>query len=393
MFPPPPVFFYARRMKKPKLQKVLGQPSWHLATKNVELFVTRTGGHVGPITFQLGRRKIQPMSVAPWCQEKSAASLIPLLHALRGDFFCLPFGGNAKPWRGEKHPPHGETANGVWDIEALLTDHGTYCLHLSMETNVRPGTVDKLLFLREGHTAVYCRHLLSGFRGPINPGHHAMLRFPDEPGSGIISTSRFVYGQVFPEDFERPEQGGYSILKNGAVFDSLEKVPLRTGGATDLTRYPARRGFEDLVMIVADEQLPFAWTAVAFPGEGYAWFALKNPRVLRNTVFWISNGGRHYPPWSGRHVNVMGLEEVTAYFHYGLCESVQPNPISKRGHPTCVQLEPEQSFEIDYIMAVAPIPSGFKQVAKIEPVKNGVCLVPPRGRPVNVPLALEFLDL
>ena len=48
-----------------------------------------------------------------------------------------------------------------------------------------------------------------GATGPTTVGHHAMLKFPDEPGSGVISTSRFVYGQVFPEPVERPDSRGH----------------------------------------------------------------------------------------------------------------------------------------------------------------------------------------
>jgi len=141
--------------------------------------------------------------------------------------------------------------------------------------------------------------------GLMDLGHHAMVQFPDRPGSGNLSTSRFLYGQVFPGLFETPENRGYTALRPGAEFTSLQRVPTQSGEVADLTSYPARRGYEDLVMLVSDASLPLAWTAVTFPQERFVWFALKNPRVLRQTVFWISNGGRHYPPWSSRHVNVM----------------------------------------------------------------------------------------
>ena len=120
----------------------------------------------------------------------------------------------------------------------------------------------------DGENVVYSQHVVSGMSGPMNLGHHAMLKFPDVPGSGRVSTSRFVYGQVFPEAFEFPEKGGYSWLKAGAEFSSLEKVPTLDGQTADLTRYPARRGFEDLVMLVSDAEQPFGWTAVAFPQAG-----------------------------------------------------------------------------------------------------------------------------
>jgi hypothetical protein len=376
---------------KPKLQTKLGQPSWRLAVGPVELFVTQTGGHVGPVTFQVGDKRIQPYSVAPWAEEKTDSSLPPMLKALRGDFFCLPFGGNTAPFRGERHPAHGETANNRWTLESASAGD----LHLSLRTKIRRGRVDKFISLREGHTAVYQRHVISGISGPMNPGHHAMLKFPDATGAGNISTSRFMRGDVVPVPVENPADRGYSCLKTGGTFRSLEKVPLQDGGWTDLSVYPARRGFEDIVMLTADARLPFAWTAVVFPHEGYVWFALKDPRVLRQTIFWLSNGGRHYPPWNGRHVNVLGLEEVTSCFHYGLAESAGKNPLSANGVPTCLQLNSKTPTVVNYIMAVAAIPKGFDHVAAIAPAADGrsVKLFSRSGKTTVAPLDLNFLGL
>jgi hypothetical protein len=181
------------------------------------------------------------------------------------------------------------------------------------------------------------------------------------------------------------------MLKPGAEFETLSEVPTLTGETADLSRYPARRGYEDLVMLVSDESMPFAWTAVTFRKQRYAWFALKDPRVLRSTLFWISNGGRHYPPWNGRHVNVMGLEEVTSYFHPGLAESVVENPISKRGYPTHVQLDANRPLVVNYIFGVTAVPAGFERVDAIEAGDGGVTLRS-GGISVRVPLDLSFLN-
>ena len=378
-------------MKTPRTKVVLGQPSWRLASSQVEAFVTEQGGHLGPVTFDRAGQKIQPFSVAPWAGEKIDPKLPPILRVLRGDFFCLPFGGNGTPYHDEQHPVHGETANAKWHWESLRAKGGRKCLHLSLAPKVRPGRVDKRIFVIEGHNVVYCQHTIAGMGGPMNLGHHAMLKFPDAPGSGVLSLSPFVLGQVFPEAFEQPENGGYNCLKAGAPFYSLERVPTLSGETADLTRYPARRGFEDLVMVVADERLPFAWTTVTFPKEGYVWFALKDPRLLRNTVLWVSNGGRHYPPWSGRHVNVLGLEEVTANFHYGLAESVKPNTISNQGYPTCCQLDPDTPLVIPYLIGIAPIPAGFDRVTRVEPAAEGITLCSASGKQAPAAVALDFL--
>lgn len=374
-------------------RNVRGQLSWRLASDQVEAFVTETGGHLGPVTFDRRGRKWQPYSVAPWAEEDIRPPLLPILKVLRGDFFCLPFGGNGTKFQGEQHPVHGDTANARWRLESLGRGGDATTLHLSLETRVRPGRVDKSISLLDGQNAIYSEHVVSGMQGPMNAGHHAMLKFPEEPGSGLVSTSRFVYGQVLPGAFELPENGGYSSLKPGAQFKSLDQVPLATGGNADLSQYPARRGFEDLVLLASDADAPFAWTAVAFPKQRYVWFALKDPRVLRSTVFWLSNGGRHYPPWSSRHVGVMGLEEVTAYFHLGLAESARQNALSRKGIATCFRMSSDKPLSIRYIMGVASVPAGFSRVVSIEPdsKSRAITLRAANGKQARAPVCLDFL--
>lgn len=376
-----------------KLHSIAGQLSWCLATNEVEAFITRDGGHLAPVVFDRRHRKITPLSIAPWATEKVPADTPQILKALRGDFFCMPFGGNTSAVRGKQYPVHGETANARWSLECSNISSEESTLHLQLRTRIMPGTVDKYVTLKSGHNAVYCRHVIAGMSGRMSFGHHAMLRFPDAPGSGLISTSAFLRGQVAPLPVEMPENRGYSMLKPGAQFQSLETVPNVFGTTSDLSQYPANPGYEDLIMLAANPGLPFAWTAVSFPAERYVWFVLKDPRVLYQTILWISNGGRHYAPWNGRHGNVMGLEEVTSYFHYGLKESIARNPWSDAGIPTSKMLSARKPLSVNTIMAVALTPRGFGRVTDIS-VSNGkesVTLIDTTGSKVTCPLDVGFL--
>lgn len=376
-----------------RTKKIFGQSSFVIRNDAVEAAVTALGGHLGPVTFRVGTKKIQPFSVAPWWKEKLAPGTPVLLRVLRGDFFCLPFGGNAKPWHGEKHPPHGETANAKWKFESLRRSGEETTLELSLKTKVRPGHVLKRIRLVRGHAVVYQEHVISGMSGPMSLGHHAMLKFPDAEGAGRLSTSKFVLGQVFVEPAELPAQRGYSVLKPGATFERLDAVPDITGHTADLSRYPARRGFEDIVMLVADAGLKLAWNAVAFPEEGYVWFALRDPRVLASTVLWISNGGRHYPPWNGRHINVMGVEDVTAWFHYGLAQSAEPNPLTTLGYATHRVLSADSPLSVRYVMGLAPIGKRFERAANVHWDESSVTLEGEAGETVTVPVDVKFLGL
>lgn len=369
----------------------LGQPSWRFSSDRVEATITRLGGHLAPVRFCLSKGMVQPFSIAPWAEEKLPADTPPILQALRGDFFCAPFGGSGDPKYKEQHPPHGETANASWKFESLRKSKTETQLHLSLKTKVRPGRVDKMIRLRKGETAVYCQHILSGMSGGMNLGHHPTLKFPDAPGSGLISTSPIHFAQTWPTILEDPAIGSYSSLKPAAIFTRLDRVPMANGGVADLSRYPTPRGFEDIVMVVHEAKPDFAWTAVSFPKERYVWFSLKDPRVLRSTVFWMSNGGRHYPPWNGRHISVMGLEDVTSYFACGLVPSIRPNPISKRGIPTSLSLRAAKPLVVNYIMGVAAIPAGFERVKTINLGKGVVTLVSDRKRRVTVPIDTAFL--
>jgi hypothetical protein len=373
------------------LADVEGQPSFELASDRVSLAVTRLGGHLGSAVFKLGRKKVAPLSVAPWARERLSAGLPSILRVLRGDFFCAPFGASDEPWEQEKHPPHGDSANLPWHMVSSDHTDGVARLHLLMDMRVRPGRIDKEVELRPGETNVYLRHTLSGASGPMCFGHHVMLAFPQDEGSGLVSTSRILRAQVAPEAFESPAAGGYQCLKTGAMFRSLDRVPLAAGGFADLSRYPAREGFEDIVMLTHQASDELAWTAVVFPSEGYAWFALKDPRVLRSTVLWHSNGGRHYPPWNGRHRRVLGLEDVTAYFHYGLPASARPNPVNRDGFPTALDLHPDRPLIVPYIFGVVAVSGDFGKVRNIRPTAEGIELTDTVGKRVSARVDLTHL--
>jgi len=375
-----------------KTRSIQGEPSWEFESDLVRAAVTVAGGQLGPVVFDLGRKKVQPFAVAPWAGTRAAASLPPILRALRGDFFCMPFGGNLSPYRGESHPLHGETANADWRLEELFLQHGSATFRASLRCSVRPGVVRKEIQLRRGQTAVYSRHSLEGFSGPMSFGHHAMLAFPDREGSGLVSTSRLRFARVYPGEFEKPENGGYSSLKPGAHFRRLDSVPMANGLRADLSRFPARAGFEDLVMISQAPDQSFAWSAVSFPRDGYVWISLKNPAVLPSTVLWHSNGGRHDAPWSGRHRRVLGVEEVLSYFHEGLAQSVAPNPVQKAKIPTFVRLNPKRPLMVSSIMALAAIPPDFDHVRQISPKGNGLEIKSRSGKGVLVPVDLSFIE-
>jgi len=353
---------------------------------NVSFDLTRVGGQLGSVKFRLGRQTVEPFSTAPWCDKPEAQKCIPLLRELRGEFFCAPFGAGPT-WRGEAHPPHGESANARWKVET--SEPG--CLVATLRTRVRPGKITKIIEAREGETNIYQTHVLETFQGAMCLGHHAMLDFTRN-GPGRISTSKILLAQVLPAPFENPASGGYCSLKQGAWFQQLDCVPMAEGGMADLTRYPAREGFEDLVMLHHKDADDFAWAAVVFPEKKFIWFSLKNPAHLASTVLWHSNGGRHYAPWNGRHRGVLGIEDVTAYFHLGLAASLQNNPWKEKGVPTALSLGRKKNTRIPYIMGIAPLVAGFDSVLSIQRTDVGIRLSSASGAHIDHVVDTSFLQ-
>ena len=74
--------------------KVAGVDSWFLRKGHVDAALTEVGGHLGPVCFKLGNKVVQPYSVAPWATETISPTEPTIMRVLRGDFFCMPFGGN-----------------------------------------------------------------------------------------------------------------------------------------------------------------------------------------------------------------------------------------------------------------------------------------------------------
>src|SRR5882672_226789 len=167
----------ARTPPKATVRTIHGAPSWRIANDVVEAWITRDGGHLGPVTFNTPFGRIQPYSVAPWLPRDAGRSSPRVLRNLRGDFFCLPFGVDAKPGRRESHPLHGETAGARWQrVSCVQSDTGTE-LVAQLKPKVRPGLVTKRIRILSGQTVLYCSHEIAGMEGPMSLGHHAMLRF------------------------------------------------------------------------------------------------------------------------------------------------------------------------------------------------------------------------
>jgi len=373
------------------------QPSWVIASDQVELAVTKLGGHMAPVTFfRAGERPVQPYYISPW-QDENVSVPVPVLAPLRGDFFCLPFGGNTKSFRGETHPPHGEACGGSWSLEGCVTRGKVVTLELGFETRARPGHIRRELSLVAGHNVVYSRTLVEGFAGPAPFSHHAILSVPERERALLCSCSPFWRGLTYPMDFGSPAAGEYQSLAPGATFRDLAKVQsiFRGRPPEDCTAFPTRPGFCDLVQTFErpakrDASRP-SWVTVVNTEEGWLWFAFKDPRQMPGRIFWMENRGRYNAPWNGRNA-CLGIEDGCMYFDLGLVESCGTNPVSRLGVKTCAEFGGETPVDIRYVQGVARVPRNFGRVRDLVFGKRSVVFHSANGRRVKVPVAHEFLS-
>ena len=376
---------------------VHNQSSFLLANEMVSVAITKCGGHIAPVTFAgSGEQQITPYYISPWQDEEPEDMPAEVLVPLRGDFFCMPFGGNASEYKGEKHPPHGETATGVWsfvDDETSRPDCSR--LTLALDTHIRKGRVTKEIFLRERHPVVYQRHTVEGFVGPTSVGHHAILAMPDEKEAFAISTSPFCLGMTNPGVFSDPAQGEYQMLAVGKTFGDIKQIPtlFKDPDVVDCSRLPLQRGFSDLFAVVADIEAlngTPAWSAAVNTKEHWVWFSLRDPRKLPTTAFWLENHGRHSFPWNGRN-QCLGIEDICGFFADGLAASVNENTLSDQGIATAITCSDATPADIRSIQGAVSVPATFDRVAEICFGDNEITLRSESGQLVTVPLNYKFV--
>lgn len=370
------------------VRRIHSQPSWVIENDQMELAVTQLGGHMAPVVFyRTAKQPVKPYHISPW-QDEGLKINDPVLIPLRGDFFCMPFGGG-KEANGRQHPAHGETASSRWTFGAVARQGVVTTLTLTMDTKVRPGTVTKRLMLVDGHNIVYAQHRIEGFAGPTTPGHHATLRLPAKDGTFRLATSPFAYGTTHPKAFADPTAGEHQSFEVGAAIHDLREIPLRFKDAkapADMTTLPARTGYVDLMAVYKRPAAEPGWMTAVNTEEGYVWFSLKDAAVLPGTVFWLENRGRYAAPWGGRN-RCLGLEDVCWYFD----DSYVPNPVSRLGIPTFMNMDGRKPVTINYIQGAAKTPAGFDIVKTIEFSPGAITLISASGKRVKVPVRHEFL--
>lgn len=311
----------------------------------VSLSIDLSVGHIANLTIHDGDRILTPLHRAPWVDDPAAEfpeATAPNVKRLSGDFFCAPFGRNDV----EEAPSHGWPANSAWDHVETIRRGDRLTTVFRLQRRVMGAVVEKRIALIAGHPFVYQEHSFTGGAGAVSAAHHVMVHMADG-GDLAFSQKRDV--QTPPEALETDPARGRSVLAYPAKSDDLTAFPRADGGMADLSVYPIGQNHEDFLTLVEASGQPLGWSIVSRKAERDRIIVLKRPDTLPVTMLWMSNGGRDYAPWSGRHTGVLGIEDARASA-LGHAQSCRSNDLNRRGIPTAFALGNEQRIIVRQVI-------------------------------------------
>lgn len=319
----------------------------------VTLSIDASVGHIAGLTVRDGARLLTPLHRAPWVDDPVSSfpsGTAPNVRRLSGDFFCAPFGRNDI----EDAPSHGWPANSAWDHTDLIRHHDRITAIYRLARPVMGASVEKRITLVAGHPFVYQEHSFAGGAGAVSAAHHVMVQMQE---GGDLAFSPKARALTPPQALETDPSRGRSILAYPAQTKDLTAFPLASGGEADLTKYPPGVGHEDFLTLIEAPGRTLGWSVVSRKAEQDRILVLKCPQVLPVTMLWMSNGGRDYAPWSGRHTGVLGIEDARAS-PLGHADSCGENEFTRTGVATAFDLGKERRTVVRQVIgACAADPS------------------------------------
>ena len=310
---------------------------WRIAWNCGSAEIQALGGMLGPATFEVGGKAIQPFFVAPWASEEGSEALPGLLRALRGEWPCVPFGvERSEPlsgWEGQgigigDGEPHGYGANQYWHLIDSGTDWIEIGISYPPDHPIRG--LRRRIAGRAGAAALDIDLWIEA-RMDIDLGLalHPTFRLPETPGALQIEVAGLSGGMSFPAALDATSQAA-----PGCLFNRLDDVPGRSGRSLDFSRQPFAEPNEDLLQVQATSGV------VRLTNAEERWIAQVSfdPVLFPSVVLWVTNRGWRDFPWSGR-IRALGVEPARSAFDLGQPVSSDPaNPLSKSGVPTAIRV-------------------------------------------------------
>lgn len=352
-----------------------------LVTDGISVLFDPVCGVIDEVVFACeGGEDLRPLHKAPWTRagERPPPSVPAIEQRLAGDFFCAPF-AKARP----DLPLHGWAANGDWQqVKAPSNMPGTQTAIYQLRQKVEGAALTKQICVRSGHPFVYQTHIFTGGAGEIPIAHHAMLHVP---GGARLSFSPKSEGRTGPIPPETEPVKGRSILAYPQTFTSLASLRRADSAIIDGSFYPFDRNHEDVVVLSECPTASIGWSAAVADQDGFVFLGLKDASLLPQTVIWMSNGGRYYPPWNGRHTAVIGIEEAAVDFH------LADNGKDGKSVRTALTLAPDTVTRIRYAFGAFRVPRGWSRVSDVAVSDHHVVITDAGGDARTFPFDGRFL--
>ncbi len=263
---------------------------------------------------------------------------VNLLYTLGGNFFCFPNFGPDSTYNGVTFPPHGFTANGMWNIVKYGTDGDIGALWLLSVMRGAPPyayTAYKIDMLLPNHPVLYTSVTIDNPQETdilTNAAWHNTAGPPFLESGCVINLCADRFSTVVSGS----EFDSTGRLAFGEQFDDLAKVPLRTGGTCDLRTVPGMIGYSDFITGAVPNDSALGWASIINPVQQMVYFTFfPGPKALteeempiRFNNLWMQYGGRKFNPWAmyeggADQTFCLGLENSTGYYAMGLDEAVK----------------------------------------------------------------------
>jgi len=340
------------------------------------------GGVIDAVTIEVDGQRIAPLHKAPWVKsgERFGPEVAAIEQRLAGDFFCAPFAqsdGDA--------PIHGWAANGMWKGAGKeLGPDGATTAAYELAQTIFGAHLRKEITLVPGHPVVYQTHVFTGGPGLLPVAHHAMVHVP---GGAALSFSPKAFARTPATALETDAARGSSLLGYPQQASSLAEIKRLDGGMIGAT-YPFDRAHEDLVILSEQPGSTLGWSTALAARDGFLFFAVKDAAVLPQTVLWMSNGGRNYAPWNGRHTAVLGIEEGAVSIHLTTAE--RQSGSSADGLAWGITLREGGSVAVRYAFGAIPVPRGWTEIADVGIGGDALLLTDRSGETRKIPFRTSF---
>lgn len=340
-----------------------------LAHGDTQLLFDPAMGHI-PL-WQVGGRVA--LHAAPWRSEPEVQAdpdMSPCNKSLAGDFFCMPFCQDDV----EGGPIHGAPANTQWSVTHQDVAEVTFTL----DETVRGAQLTK--HLQIVGPVLYQTHTIEGGHGTSSFSHHPMAHMA-EGGRLSYSPKRAALTDPMAQYADR------HLWALNQTRPDL-RLDCTDGSQWDMHHYPTAHAVEDFAILVEARGQDVGWTVLMRNAEDDMLVVLKDARVMPVTMLWISNGGRDFHPWNGRHTGVIGIEDGCAMGAGGLRAAQVENRLTAMGVPTVVPLGGRHV--VRHAMVSLPRPPGWSQVADVTLAKGQITLTEAGGGQVSVPFDSGF---